>query len=194
MRPRATSWRSPKLPLCSFEGESSSGGAVSLDDPRVQAVQGWVQEVVVGLNLCPFAAGPLGRGKVGWRSVEVASDAVMGVLALVEEVDSGAYETALLVLPDCRFSEFSDIAAAAQDMLEQTRLDQRFQLASFHPDYCFEGAWKDDPANATNQSPYPALHVLRVEDVSRAVDSHPNIAGVPERNMALLRDRAGWTE
>lgn len=167
---------------------------MSAEDLRIQAVQAWVQEVVVGLNLCPFAAGPLGRGKVGWRSVEVASDAVIGVLGLVEEVDSGAYETALLVLPECSFPELLDIASAVEDMLEQTQLDQRFQLASFHPDYCFEGAWKDDPANATNQSPHPALHLLRVEDVSRAVDSHPDIASVPERNMALLRDRVGWTE
>ena len=153
-----------------------------------------MQEVVVGLNLCPFAAGPLGRGKVGWRSVEVASDVVMALLSLAEEVNAGAFETALLVLPECSFPQLLDLAAAAEDMLEQTGLDERFQLASFHPEYCFDGAWKDDPANATNQSPHPALHLLRVEDVSRAVDTHPDIASVPERNMALLRDRAGWTE
>lgn len=163
-------------------------------DPRVQAVQAWVQEVVVGLNLCPFAAGPLGRGKVGWGSVPVASDAVMALLDAVEELKSGAYETYVLVLPECPFPQLLDIAAAAEDMLEQTGLDADFQLASFHPEYCFEGAWRDDPANGTNQSPHPALHLLRVEDVSRAVDSHPDIAGIPERNMALLRERAGWTE
>ncbi len=164
------------------------------EDARIQAVQAWVQDVVVGLNLCPFAAGPLGRGKVGWRSVDVASDAVMALLSLAEEVKSGAFETALLVLPECSFPQLLDIAAAAEDMLEQTGLDETFQLASFHPEYCFEGAWKDDPANATNQSPHPALHLLRVEDVSKAVDTHPDIASVPERNMALLRERAGWTE
>lgn len=149
---------------------------------------------MVGLNLCPFAAGPLGRGKVGWGSVAVASDALTGLLTAVEEVQAGAYETYVLVLPECPFPELLDTAAAAEDLLEQTGLDQDFQLASFHPDYCFEGAWKDDPANATNQSPHPALHLLRVEDVSRAVDSHPDIASVPERNMALLRERAGWSE
>lgn len=163
-------------------------------DARIQAVQAWVREVVVGLNLCPFAAGPLGRGKVGWGSVDVASDALTGLLAAVEEVDAGAWETYVLVLPECSFPQLLDLAAAAEDLLEQTGLDQRFQLASFHPHYCFEGAWKDDPANGTNQSPHPALHLLRVEDVSRAVDSHPDIASVPERNMALLRERAGWSE
>ncbi|CAN0551372.1 unnamed protein product [Ectocarpus sp. 8 AP-2014] len=42
------------------------------------------------------------------------------------------------------------------------------KLATFHPQYRFEGSEEDDPSNYTNRSPYPVLHLL-LEDQVRVV-------------------------
>lgn len=42
------------------------------------------------------------------------------------------------------------------------------KLATFHPQYRFEGSEEDDASNYTNRSPYPVLHLL-LEDQVRLV-------------------------
>ena len=59
------------------------------------------------------------------------------------------------------FGDYLDVLEDAQAALEKARLDDMLQLASFHPDYCFEGQEDDDPANYTNRSPYPMFHLIR---------------------------------
>ena len=68
------------------------------------------------------------------------------------------------------------------------------QIASFHPDYCFAGSDDVDPANCTNRSPYPMLHLLREASVDRAVAASPDADAIVEANIATLRrlGPAGW--
>ena len=61
-------------------------------------------------------------------------------------------------------------------------------MASFHPDYCFEGEAEDDPANLTNRSPFPMFHLIREESLEKALQSYPDPQVIPERNIALLRE------
>ena len=58
----------------------------------------------------------------------------------------------------------------------------------------FDGSADDDIANYTNRSPYPTLHLLREDSVSRAVDAYPDPDSIIERNYATLRElgHAGW--
>lgn len=44
----------------------------------------------------------------------------------------------------------------------------------------------EDAENYSNRSPYPMLHILREDSVARAVASHPDVEGIPQRNIALL--------
>ena len=60
------------------------------------------------------------------------------------------------------------------------------QVASFHPDYRFAGTAEDDPTNCTNRSPWPILHLLREDSVSRAVDAFPDPDEIVERNLATM--------
>ncbi len=64
--------------------------------------------------------------------------------------------------------------------------DGVYQLATFHPDYCFDGADLDDAANYSNRSPYPMVHVLREASVERAIAFYGDTAAIPERNIAYL--------
>jgi len=61
------------------------------------------------------------------------------------------------------------------------------QLASFHPDYCFEGAPDDDAANYTNRSPYPMLHLIREQSLEEALEQFDQAELIPERNIAFAR-------
>lgn len=152
----------------------------------VESVRGWVERTVVGLNLCPFAAGPLRGGRVEFvlGDAQTPSDVVSDFLAALDF--SG--DTVLLIEPVLAdWDDFLDVVDACQDLLDQTGLSARYQLAHMHPDYVFEGLDPHDPANGTNRAPAPVIQVLRVDHVAAAVAAHPDPLGIPDRNIALLR-------
>lgn len=164
-----------------------------LDHVR-QRTQLWVAEFVVGLGLCPFAKSPLEAGTL--RVVVSAAeepaaliDSLVAELARLAAAKPEELETTLLVHPDCLgdFDSYNAFLDLADELLGAQELEGVIQIASFHPEYRFADAPPHDPANYTNRSPYPMLHLIREESVSRAVENHPDIAGVPVRNVALLR-------
>ena len=107
-----------------------------------------------------------------------------------EALLEGVAETTLLVVPQLRlgFEDLLDISELAEDLLEQQGLGGEIQLVAFHPDYVFaDGDGPDDPANATNRSPFPTLHLLVAAEVEAVIQDHPDIASIPTRNVALLR-------
>ena len=75
----------------------------------------------------------------------------------------------------------------ADALVAARELDGVIQVASFHPDYVFEGATADDAANWTNRAPFPTLHLLREASVARAIATHGDTAAIPARNVELLR-------
>jgi hypothetical protein len=85
------------------------------------------------------------------------------------------------------FKDYNEFLGLADALLGSLDLEGELQVASFHPDYCFADTAADAPDNLTNRSPFPMLHLLREESVERAVASHPDVASIPERNIALLR-------
>jgi len=76
-------------------------------------------------------------------------------------------------------------------LIESLELDGVFQLATFHPHYQFEGSEPSAPENRTNRSPYPMLHILREERLTKAIATYPDVDRIPERNIALMRSLAG---
>ena len=164
------------------------------DSERVAArTRAWVERFVVGLGLCPFARAPLEAGTLEIR-VCLADDPAELLVALDTTMQAvldhpQTIETALLVHPNCLgdFDAYNTFLDRVDALLELRGRGGVLQVASFHPDYRFADAPADDPANATNRSPYPMLHVIREASVTAAVESHPDIADVPARNVALLR-------
>jgi hypothetical protein len=154
----------------------------------------WITDVVVGCNFCPFAARELKRGSIHYEVLENAdTEKVLGavVKALQQLEDEPGIETTLLILPGsfAGFDEYLDVVEDAEILLEKEGYEGVYQLASFHPQYLFAGSEDNDPANYTNRSPYPMLHFLREESVSKAVDSYPGIDEVPDRNIAFAQDK-----
>ena len=168
---------------------------MSTDEAQVIAeTSGWLDRVVIGLGLCPLAKAVQARQLVRYRVTDVASPREL-LLVLEAELrtlaaaDPAQIDTTLLIHPAALqdFFAYNDFLSDADDKLSELGLEGELQLASFHPDYCFADAPTDDPANFTNRSPYPMLHILREDSVSRAVAAFPDASSIYQRNIATLR-------
>lgn len=154
----------------------------------------WITKVVVGCNFCPFAAREVKRDSIHYEVLEASEKAsvlhrVAATFDLLEE--DAAIETALLILPNGfeTFTDYLDLVEVAEALLESENYEGIYQIASFHPDYLFAGSKPNDPSNYTNRSPYPMLHFLREESVSKAVDSHPDTDAIPASNIAFTKEK-----
>ena len=161
----------------------------------------WMQRAVIDLNLCPFAKAVVTKGQVRMLLSEARDEA--GLLEqLAEELlhlrDTPAtdVDTTLIVHPQVLqdFLDYNDFLDAADGLVEELGLDGVLQVASFHPQYQFAGSEPDDIANHTNRSPWPTLHLLREDSVSRAVEAFPDPDSIVERNIATLEKlgHEGW--
>ncbi|MGB0716130.1 MAG: DUF1415 domain-containing protein [Phycisphaerae bacterium] len=154
----------------------------------------WIQEVVIGLNFCPFAATPFEQQAIRYRVLPAPStdDLLVALLDECQYLDTNpSTETTLIIWRDAfhDFEAYLMLVGAAEDVLEAEELEEAYQLASFHPDYCFVDADADDAANFTNRSPFPMIHILRTASVERAVNTHPDTEAIPETNINLARSK-----
>ncbi len=157
----------------------------------------WVESVVIKHNFCPFAQREVEAGRVCYRVAQSRGhrDTLEELIALCETLlgsESGSddyIETALFVLPS-DFEDFYlylDFLDAANRRLQSLGWEGELQLASFHPNYCFAGEPECDPANYTNRSPHPMLHVIREASLERALAAVDAPENIPERNIELAR-------
>ena len=157
----------------------------------ITQTQCWLKKVVIGLNFCPFAKREVDSGSVRYSIIEgTLSECLENLMQEVDILDAQtATETSLLIYPENfeKFDDFLDLIAYANDLLIEQGYEGVYQLANFHPNYCFNGVAQDDPANYTNRSPYPMLHLIREESLEKAVASHPNPESIPTINVALAR-------
>lgn len=161
----------------------------------------WLERAVLGLDLCPFARGPWESGRV---RIAVSAATTPETLAMtleqelqrLVEADPTRLETTLLVHPDAMrdFLDYNDFLDVADALLDAMSLEGVIQIASFHPEYRFADTPEDDPANCTNRSPFPTLHLLRESSIARAVAAFGDTATVVERNIETLRriGETGW--
>lgn len=167
----------------------------------VEDTRRWLERAVVGLNLCPFAKAVLVKRQVHFSSTQ--ADDAAGVLddfareleALVA-LPAQERDTALLVIPRGfeDFLAFHDLAQRSERLVRKRGFEGVVQVASFHPRFVFAGTQEDDITNYTNRSPWPTLHLLREESISRAVDAFPDASAIYEANMETLRQLGpdGW--
>jgi hypothetical protein len=175
---------------------------MDIDAEAVTAeTRAWVNLAVVGLNLCPFAKAAQVKDQIRYV-VSEASDEEALLSELCDEmrrlVDTPAaeIETTLLIHPGVLgdFGDFNDFVGVAEAAVDEMGLEGVLQVAAFHPDFQFGGTDADDITNATNRSPWPTLHLLREESITRAIDSFPDPDSIYETNMRTMETLgvAGW--
>ena len=164
------------------------------DDEIVRATRNWVERAVIGLALCPFANSVHTKGLIRYsvshaQSPEALLADLRSELQALSQVSPDVVETTLLVAPRVLsdFLEYNDFLELADGAIEELGLGGIVQIASFHPDYQFGDIAADDPANCSNRSPYPTLHLLREASVTRSVQVFPEASQIFEKNIATLR-------
>ena len=164
----------------------------STHNPVIRQVRHWVNTMVVGLNLCPFARREVDRDRIRYQLSE-ADQAVLLLTDIESELvlltRDSSIETSLLILTRYLrdFDDFNQFLDLADALLVQMNLDGIFQFASFHPDYQFADSPVDDVANYTNRAPWPILHILREDSIASALQSHTSAEKIPEQNIRRLR-------
>ena len=163
------------------------------NDQIISAVQHWVETLVVGLNLCPFAKRELAKNRVRFLVSSASSEEqLLGDLEseLILLESDNHIETTLLIHPRVLqdFYDYNQFLDYAEGLVTQMNMEGLYQIASFHPEYQFAGTEPDDVENYTNRAPFPLLHLLREESLERAIDSYPQVEQIPDRNIERLND------
>ncbi len=159
------------------------------------AVQDWLQRVVVGVNLCPFAARPLQRGQVRFCVTEADDKRLLlgdlqAELERMDQTPANELETTLVIIPRLlgNFLDFNEFLDWVDRLLDDGNWEGVYQVASFHPHYQFAGTHPADAENLTNRAPYPILHILREASVEQALDAYDDAAQIPERNIRRMNE------
>jgi hypothetical protein len=194
------------------DNDRTGGGPLASDDPAaigsgpwrdavVAATVDWVEKAVIGLTLCPFARAVHVQRRIRFavttaRDIDRLADVLQTELETLAESPPETIETTLLVHPLALqdFLAFNDFLEVADEIVEEMGLAGVLQVASFHPDYQFEGTAAGDIENYTNRSPYPTLHLLREESIERAVAAHPDTEQIFRTNVETLKrlGHEGW--
>jgi hypothetical protein len=158
-----------------------------------QHIRRWLQEFVVGLNLCPFARPLLGAPNLRIAVCEETDAAallrtVLSELDVLQRCTEQDVATTLLAFPNALhdFEAYLDLLDDAQDLLARSGLEGVVQLASFHPQYQFAGEAPDAASHYSNRAPYPIIHLLREDMLSRVLDDGADAAAIPDKNITTL--------
>ena len=163
--------------------------------------QAWLSQVVIGLELCPFAKPVHVKDLIRYRvsaaeTPESLLEELLHELRYLADANPASVETTLLIHPRVLvdFLDYNDFLAVADLALEDLGLSGELQIASFHPDYLYAGNSTNDLANCVTRSPYPLLHLLREASVDRAVAVFPEADAIVNKNRETLRalGRDGW--
>lgn len=136
----------------------------------VKATEQWLQNTVIDLGFCPFAVAPFKAQSI--RITEIASakqQAVLeGFIKACQDLQQDSTKSTVLLVLSQGFEDFHrylTILDNCQKLLEMEGFEGVFQLASFHPEYYFEGEDINAPSNFTNRSPWPIIHILREDEL-----------------------------
>jgi len=171
------------------------------DDKVLEKTRHWLEAAVIGLNLCPFAKAVYVKNQVRLvvskaRHADDLLEELDRELDLLVATPASQIDTTLLIHPTLfeDFLDFNDFLEVAEGVIDEHELDGVIQLASFHPQFQFEGTELDEISNYTNRAPFAILHLLREESVERAVEAFPQADAIFEANIATLEKlgHAGW--
>ncbi len=154
----------------------------------------WITDVVAGCGFCPFVSKEIKRSSIYYEVLDEATSisALQTMLSMLHQLDTDKkIETSLLILSNSfeSFDTYLDLIELAETLIKKENYEGIYQVASFHPRYLFAGSSEQDAANYTNRSPYPMLHFLREESISKAVDGYPDIDEVPYRNIRFANEK-----
>lgn len=171
------------------------------DEQVLTQTRHWLEAAVIGLNLCPFAKAVYVKNQVRIvvshaRHADDLLEELDRELDLLVATPAEDIDTTLLIHATLfeDFLDFNDFLEVAEGVVAEHELEGVVQLASFHPQFQFDGTEPDAISNYTNRAPFAILHLLREDGVERAVAAFPQADAIFEVNIATLEKlgHAGW--
>lgn len=160
----------------------------------IEQTKKWILEVVINCNLCPFAAHVVKQQTIFYK-VETSIELEVCLRSFAFEMqrldNDKTIETSFLIFPDTfqKFDNYLYLLSLAEKLLKQNGYEGIYQVASFHPLYLFANSDENDPANYTNRSIYPMLHLLREDSIDKALEHYNSPDSIPERNINFTREK-----
>lgn len=160
----------------------------------VEQTKKWIVDVIIGCNFCPFAAHVVKQQTIYYQ-VEMSAnpdECLESFTREIERLDNDeTIETSFLILPNGfeKFDDYLYLLSLAEELLRRKGHEGIYQVASFHPLYLFADTDENDPANYTNRSVYPMLHLLREESIDKALEHYKSPESIPARNINFAREK-----
>ena len=159
----------------------------------IQNTQHWLENMVLGLNLCPFAHSVHKENRIDYivsssRFEEQLLEHLQASMQELIDTPSDVIDTALFIMPNAfeDFLDYNDALDWVDQIIEHNQWQGILQIASFHPRYQFEDTEIDDQENYTNRAPYPIFHILREESLENALANYPEPENIPSKNIQQL--------
>ncbi len=158
----------------------------------IKRTQCWISQFIIQHNICPFAKREFEKNSIHYEVVmsEKIENQLQELIYSCEQLDrESGVETSLLITPNglSEFDNFLDFLELANNLISQQGYEGIYQLASFHPNYCFDGVETSDASNFTNRSPYPMLHLIREASIEKALKNYPKPEKIPIRNIEYTK-------
>lgn len=169
---------------------------INQENHAVLATKQWLEDIIIGLNFCPFAKKEYVNNTIHYH----VSEQSKVKLALHEFIEQCQYlqshediETTLIIYDESfrSFDRYLDLVDYANDLLVDSGFEGVFQLATMHPEYCFDDIDYDDSSNFTNRSPYPMIHIIREASMARVLSVYKEPEKIPENNIELAKQKGG---
>ncbi|MCT8334862.1 DUF1415 domain-containing protein [Leptospira sp. 85282-16] len=179
----------------------SQKSPIQNEDEILDKTKNWILKSVIGLNLCPFAKLPFQSNTIRYviSDSKTKKDLLFTLeseLKYLSESEPLLTETTLIVHPYVLedFLDQNDFLDEAELLLNQLALEGVIQIANFHPQFQFADKNINDITNFVGRSPYPTLHLLREDSISKIADTHPNIDSIYKNNRTTFAKLGydGW--
>lgn len=164
------------------------------EDQIIEQTKNWIKSVVIECNFCPFASKPFHNKQIRYSvNADLNTKNFKEIIAKEFNFldEHSEIETSFLILPN-QFDDFNvylNLIQKSERLINTLKYDGIYQIASFHPNYLFQGSDESDPANYTNRSIYPMLHFIREESLEKAIQFHPNPDKIPNDNIDFCREK-----
>jgi hypothetical protein len=165
----------------------------STNNDTAQLTRQWLEQVVIGLGLCPFAAKPTLENRV---RIQVSNctdelellEALHEELSLLDRQPASTLETTILVVPNMLhdFADYNQFLDRADTLLAEFGWQGKYQVASFHPQYCFADVAPTAAENLTNRAPFPSFHLIREDSLSEALEHFMRPEDIPMQNIRRM--------
>lgn len=109
-------------------------------------------------------------------------------MQLLDKTPANELETTLVIMPEFLrdFYDYTCFLDWAVGNLKRDGWSGVYQLASFHPNYCFASAAPEDDENLTNRAPYPIIHIIREASLTKALDYVEDVEAIPGHNKQTV--------